>query len=290
MAMHKDLLRRGLSFAYRRLAPAGTRNLISTSLLLTGRDEIPRAITDFATGPVLIVAPHFDDEICGCGGVMGLHATAGQTITVVFVTDGAAGDPSLRGATMPADELKQARARLTVLRESESRAACAEYGISDLRMLNGPDGALAPTNDLVEAMGAVLDDVRPAIVYHPSLLDAHSDHWNSNLILAGALKARPALSGALRLRGYEVWTPAIPNRFANIDAEVDRKQRAFAHFVSQNATVDYPRAIGGLNAYRSIYMQGGQGQAEAFQELSVAAFDLLISAILARPHHDHSDP
>ncbi len=285
----KTLIRRSLSYIYRRLAPPGVRNLIASNLILTAPDRRPEAITRFDDGPVLVVAPHFDDEICGCGGVMGHHVNAGQVVSVVFVTDGAAGDPDLRAADLDGDARRAAQRKLSALREAESRAACGEYAITDITLLNGPDGQLAPSDALVRALGAVLDRVRPAIIYHPSLMDAHADHWNSNLILAAALATRKDLSRSVRLRGYEVWTPAIPNRFADIDAEMARKLRAFAHFASQNRTVDYPRAIGGLNAYRSIYLQGGSGYSEAFQELSVSEFETLKTAILARSRDDHTD-
>ena len=277
-----------IAAAYRKLAPAGVRNLLTSQILLTARDRPPRRMDRFDDGPVLVVAPHFDDEICGCGGVMGRHVAANQPVTVVFVTDGSAGDPDLRGSNGDPDALRVARAALSRRREAESRAACAEYGVTDIRLLGGPDGALAPTEALVNAMCAVLDESRPAILYHPSLLDAHSDHWASNLILARALKASRARVPEPVLRGYEVWTPAIPNRFADITEEMPRKERAFRHFESQNRTIDYPRAIGGLNSYRSICFQGGRGFSEAFQELTVAEFERLLAAITAQSHAGRS--
>ena len=44
---------------------------------------------------VLVVAPHMDDEVIGCGGTLLLHRSLGSDVRVVFVSDssGAVGDP-----------------------------------------------------------------------------------------------------------------------------------------------------------------------------------------------------
>lgn len=286
----KALVYRLLATTYRRLAPAGARSLVASRLLLIARERPAWAITRFDDGPVLIVAPHFDDEVFGCGGVMGLHIEAGTRVAVVFVTDGAAGDPDLRRARLGTRALEAAKRRLSRTREAESRAACAGYGVTDLTMLNGPDGKLVPTGALVDALCAVIDRVGPGIIYHPSLLDAHDDHWASNRILDKALGAMPAFARRVRLRGYEVWTPLIPNAVADITAQMPRKRRAAAHFASQNRTTEYPRAIEALNAYRSIHLGGGKGFGEAFQELSFAEFRTLVSAIHAQSHDHRAQP
>ncbi|MFZ2422771.1 MAG: PIG-L family deacetylase, partial [Anaerolineae bacterium] len=37
---------------------------------------------------VLVIAPHPDDEACGCGGALLRHRAAGDAVTIVVVTDG----------------------------------------------------------------------------------------------------------------------------------------------------------------------------------------------------------
>ena len=41
-----------------------------------------------ALGGALVIAAHPDDEVLGCGGVMALHARAGDSVTVVIVCEG----------------------------------------------------------------------------------------------------------------------------------------------------------------------------------------------------------
>ena len=45
---------------------------------------------------VMVVAPHMDDEVIGCGGTLLLHRTLQSEVRVVFVSDssGAVGDPA----------------------------------------------------------------------------------------------------------------------------------------------------------------------------------------------------
>jgi LmbE family N-acetylglucosaminyl deacetylase len=277
------MIKRGLRFVLKRtylgLVPKGTRNAISAQLMLVEKTRAPKQLTSFDAGPVLIIAPHFDDEIAGCGGVMALHHKAGAKVSVLFTTDGCRGDPTLRDSGLSGDALRARETALTKLRKAESVAACAQVGIDDLQFLDGPDGSLSATPDLVTRLADVLTELKPQIIYHPSLLDAHSDHWATNLILDAALKQ----SGhSAVLRGYEVWTPAAVNLIADITQVQDIKSRAFACFPSQNATINYPRALAGLNSYRAIYFQGGAGFAEAFQELDPARFTTLIEAINAR--------
>ena len=63
---------------------------------------------------VLVVAPHPDDEVLGCGGVMAAHAARGDDVHVAVVTRGV---PELYSPELVAqarEELRQAHAVLRV--------------------------------------------------------------------------------------------------------------------------------------------------------------------------------
>src|SRR5258708_23704499 len=47
-----------------------------------------------AEGPLLVVAPHPDDEIMGAGGLIHTWAGMGRSVTVLSVTDGEAALPA----------------------------------------------------------------------------------------------------------------------------------------------------------------------------------------------------
>lgn len=68
----------------------------------------------------VIVAPHPDDEVLGCGGLLQLLAAAGRPLQLISVTDGSASHPG--SARWPV-------ARLSVVRPQESAEALRRLGL-----------------------------------------------------------------------------------------------------------------------------------------------------------------
>jgi LmbE family N-acetylglucosaminyl deacetylase len=254
-------------FLYRRTLPAGAKNTLQLFLLWDRADTPPRGITEFGARRVLVLAPHMDDEVIGCGGALRCHVLAGAPVTVVFLTDGSAGDPALRNGAVPAAQRAAARRQLTAQRKEESRRACGHLGVGDLRFWDAPDGALAVTPALTARLAALLTAAVPDVVYVPALLDTHRDHWAANQLLAAALAGAAGwcTSGAV-IRQYEAWTPLLVNVLADITGVFAAKQAALREFASQNRHVDYVHTTTGLNAYRAVHRQQGAGYAEAFYE------------------------
>ena len=91
---------------------------------------------------VLVIAPHPDDEVLGCGGVLALHAMRGDRVRVVVLTDGAAGGDA-------------------EAREAETRAAATVLGLEQVEFLGLEDGGLECDPDLVMRLSELLieDDV-----------------------------------------------------------------------------------------------------------------------------------
>ncbi|HQQ79461.1 MAG TPA: PIG-L family deacetylase, partial [Thermoanaerobaculia bacterium] len=54
------------------------------------RALVPYEASRFDARRVLVLAPHPDDEVFGCGGALADLASRGATIDVLLVTDGAA--------------------------------------------------------------------------------------------------------------------------------------------------------------------------------------------------------
>jgi LmbE family N-acetylglucosaminyl deacetylase len=142
--------------------------------------------------------------------------------------------------------------------------------------LDAEDGRLGATPGLGEALRAALAAARPDIVYLPFFLEEHPDHRAVSVLLA------EAVSGAgmsFRCHGYEVWTPLFPNCLVRIDATVEAKRRAIAHYQSQLAQANYLHTALGLNAYRSSALADGECRfAEAFYAVSLAQYLELFQA------------
>lgn len=273
-------MRRLLRWAYRRFIHPTARNSLRISLLLTARDRPPEAITDFACARVLVLAPHMDDETLGCGGSLLRHIEQGAQVHVVFMTDGRWGDARLFANNLSAAEIEQRQQALVGIRKAEARLAAALLGIHDLIFLDAADGALRPDAPIVARLAEIIQQYSPDIVYLPFVMDLHEDHWQTNRVLLACLDRLPSvLTRRLCLRGYEVWTPLVANRLADISAQMPRKLQALAVYQSQLKDLNYLRAVEGLNAWRSVNHGQGEGFAEAFHQSGVPEYQELMRQI-----------
>jgi N-acetyl-1-D-myo-inositol-2-amino-2-deoxy-alpha-D-glucopyranoside deacetylase len=136
-------------------------------------------VADRATGTLLVVVAHPDDEAFGCGSVLA-HATAhGLRSVVVCATRGELGDPA------PGSGLT--RADLPTVREHELREACRLLGAERVEVLgyvdSGVDGepapdalAAAPAAEVRDRVAALIDEIRPDVVVTLDASDGHRDH------------------------------------------------------------------------------------------------------------------
>jgi LmbE family N-acetylglucosaminyl deacetylase len=263
----KKLIKGMVKSAWGTLLPPGARNSLRLWLLLDTPDFSPRLIKDFNADPVVVLAPHMDDEVIGPGGAVLQHVRAGAKVTFVFLTDGSKGsaqpDPALPG-----------------IRKEESRKAADILGVKELIFLDGPDGSLEDSPKIVGELVEILKQRKPGFIYTPALSDHHRDHWATNRILRKAIDQLPGeVSGKLLIRGYEIWSTCPANRMIDITDIADTKRAAIDAFVSQTSQVDYARAILGLNQYRSMRHMAGHGFAEAFLETTPDEYRKLFDRI-----------
>lgn len=199
----------------------------------------------------LVFAPHADDEVFGCGGVLAYLAERGDVIRIVILTDGAGGDP----AGLEADI---AKARI-----AESRAAGAELGVTDYRFLSFPDGGLPGAHKLVEALVTELEDFDAGLVFGPSLQEMHGDHRAlSHAVLAamGHSKARLFL--------YGINAQVQANVMFDTTAQASKKRRAVECFESQLAYHDLVAKTVAVDSARTVNIEDANVyQVEGFLSL-----------------------
>jgi len=192
----------------------------------------------FTRGTALVVAPHPDDEVAICGGMLLHHVDAGNSVEVVFLTDGAMGS------------WKSGHdAEYISLREKEARAACKFQGISDPRFLGFPDGEIQPEGELVDTLRGLIEDVDPYVIYCASFFEIHADHHNAARALLNALNG--AKKDPLLLFG-EVGAPVWANILVDISTVMERKVSALKYYESQLSANDYVPPLRGLNQYRTV--------------------------------------
>lgn len=253
-----------------RLVPRDAHSSVRLWLAGPWEDRDPLLISDFDSGPVLVLAPHPDDEVIGPGGTVLRHHAAGAPVTVVILTDGRWGGYNPDGG-------------LVQRRKDESVQAAKILGIPPPIFLDVPDGELGHTPGVVEKLIDLFREKSPRYVYLPALTDGHPDHWSANCLLHAALgKLGKNILEKLVIRGYEVWTPALANCCVDITAMADWKRQAIDAFPSQTGENDYAAATLGLNRYRALRHLHGRGYAEAFMQMTPDDFRNLFSAASLR--------
>jgi LmbE family N-acetylglucosaminyl deacetylase len=205
-------------------------------------------------GSMLVIAPHQDDEIIGCGGALALQVRAGRGAFVVILQDGADGH----------DELGMERQDLVALRNEESRRAAAQLGIEAPLFLGYAD-LTANMPAATEQLRRIIADRKVDAIFTPFVLDGHPDHRAANYILAGALRD---IGWNVRVFGYEVWGLAVPNVIVVIDDVMEQKLAMLSCFDFANKAVDYVQSTRGLNMYHSRLLGSGMCKyAECYFEI-----------------------
>ena len=209
----------------------------------------------------VVVAPHQDDEIIGCGGAIALHIASGSPVHVVILQDGADGHDALG---MSRDEMRD-------LRNNESAKAAAIVGAT-VTYFNHRN--LAEAREMAKVqLRDILIERKADVVFTPWLLDANADHQHANHILAEALIE---VEWPIRVLCYEVWGLCLPNVVVLIDAVIGTKRSMLEAFEFANSAVDYTNSTIGLNMYRTRLLGAGEASfVEAFTEMPASEFIVL---------------
>lgn len=114
--------------------------------------------------PVLVVAPHPDDETLGCGGTLLHHVCRGDEVYWLIVTD--------MSVNCGFSELQ------VIERQEEIQRVSQAYGFTGVYNLKLPPAELDgfPKGKLVSLIGKIINEVSPEIVYLPYRNDVHTDH------------------------------------------------------------------------------------------------------------------
>jgi N-acetylglucosamine malate deacetylase 1 len=279
------LLRRLYRLVFTREAKHSRTLLFLLNSLVSLDDLRPpvESITDFSAQQVVVLAPHMDDEVLGCGGTMRKHILSETHVTVVYMTDGRKGDPDLYHQGLPEAVIVAQEAALVAKRRQEAKRAAEIIGIQEQIFLDNPDGGLEPLPQVTERVRHILAERRPTVIYLPSILDLHRDHWATNRIFAAAIEGLTFSRGWSPVyRGYEVWSPFLVNRLADISEVIAIKEHAIKQFESQIIHTDFVHTSLGLNAHRSLYLSRGCGYAEAFYESTPEQYRLFFQRLSMR--------
>jgi LmbE family N-acetylglucosaminyl deacetylase len=219
----------------------------------------------------MIVAPHADDEVIGCGGLVRRLVEDGAEVLVLVLTRD--GERSLGTASSGAAERRIA----------ESHAAQGFLGYAERRQLAFSDRSLSledgPRSELVAALAAELRRADPDLVAFPNADDLHPDH------AAAAGAARAAWQGlaadearwARRTAlAYEVWGPCQADWHLPLDDTViDRKRKALGCYASQLEIADYDHVMAFVHERRAGMLPLGSSEGLAGRPVWAEGYEWL---------------
>lgn len=216
----------------------------------------------------LVIAPHPDDELLGCGGTLLRRVAEGGTIgwlLMTAITEEAGWQPEK--VTQRASEIQRVREGLGV--DSE-----------DFFPLGFPTAELdsIPMSSMISRISDVFKQFEPEEVLLPYPGDVHSDHRTTFEAACACTKwfRYPSLR---RILVYE--TPSEtdfgidprdsgfrPNVFVDISQHIDRKLELLPIYESEMGEFPFPRSEQALKALAQVRgSQAGFEAAEAFMLL-----------------------
>jgi LmbE family N-acetylglucosaminyl deacetylase len=228
---------------------------------------------------LLVLAPHPDDEVLGCGGLLALAHRMGWRSRVVIASDGGlGGDPATREAeSMAAVDVLAAggqrvdgptRSPISTA-DSNGRIGSAVDGMGpSIEFWRLPDRGLVPGPDLVQRIRSSIAASQANWVVAPSPFEVHPDH-------RGLCRATIEAMSGLRSSGCdaelilcEIGQPLVANMLVDITEVAATKAQAMTCFASQLKQQAYHEQVAGLNRQRSYTLGPAVTHAEGYWRVS----------------------
>jgi LmbE family N-acetylglucosaminyl deacetylase/ActR/RegA family two-component response regulator len=201
-----------------------------------------RAVRMAGREVVLAIGAHPDDVEIGAGGTLIAHRRIGHDVTVLTLSRGGRGGAAGRRAEES---------------ETAARILGAELYLEDLE-----DSRISEGDPTIGIVSAVVDSVRPTVIYTHSIQDVHQDHRNTH---HAAMVAAREVGRILCFQSPSATVDFRPTRFVSIDQQLERKLQAIGAFSAQAAARAYlePDLIQSTARYWSRFGEGRY--AEAFE-------------------------
>lgn len=194
---------------------------------------------------ILVIAPHPDDEVLGCGGTIVKHIQGGDEVYLCIVTK--AYPPE-----WPEDEIKERRGEVLGINQI--------LGIKETYFLDFPTVKLdtIPQKELNDSIARVVGEVKPHVAYIPHRGDVNKDHY---LVFDAAMVVLRSEPGTVvrKVLSYETlseteWAAPfsenifIPNVYVDISETLEIKLKAMSAYKIELREFPHPRSLEAISA------------------------------------------
>lgn len=211
---------------------------------------------------ILVISPHMDDEVLGCGGTIARHAARGDNISVFFIAHRVY-DHKFNKEKNEAEKTHALKAKKAL-------------GYTKLQFFELNDERLdASVQDIIIPLEKYVSRVKPEIVYIPFMCDNNQDH--RAVFDAARVVLRPVAAPFVKaIYMYEVpssteQSPQIkenaflPNHYVNISKFINKKIAAYRCYKTEKRSYPHPRSEKALRVLaQKRGTEIGFGHAEAF--------------------------
>ena len=189
---------------------------------------------DFRNERLLVIAPHSDDEVLGCGGLISKVKNAGGKVYVLIFNLGFEKNDTLESQEKRKNEVQEVMNFLNV----------DDFHIVHDHPDNNRDLDARPLHSLIEIIESTsnvsLEKIAPTIVAIPTIFSHHQDHVHVHNACIAALRpiSTPISSIVLSYEAPEHsrWSTSgvfQPNLYVDIENEIEKKIKAFYKYESQ---------------------------------------------------------
>jgi len=199
----------------------------------------------------LVLAPHFDDETFGCGGLLIRYP---QNIHIICLTDGKFGT------------VQNDNEEIINIRKKEFTSVMEALEITSYEFLDIQDGKLIFNYEKFKQINISDYDY----IFIPNYFENHKDHKAVTKLLQQLLKEKK-YKKSLKIVYYEIWSAmTMPNYFIDVTKVIRKKRELIQLYCSQNKNLWFFKGIISLNAYRGMLVN--RGWAEMYTVLDLKTF------------------
>ncbi|OBX25522.1 GlcNAc-PI de-N-acetylase [Gelidibacter algens] len=193
---------------------------------------------------ILVLSPHPDDELVGCGGTLLALAEAGANIHVLQMTEGV----TCSGLKNENEAIKR------TVRWEEAKAVANGFGFIQCYWSTNTDAELINSNENRDKLHSLLHNLKPELIFVPSDLDHHPEHQVAFQLFSEVRKQY--LSEIIVLK-YPVWGTLNTITHA-IDVTNYSQEVLEAMYLYKTAmkAEDYNARLQTLWAYQSLLVNG----------------------------------
>ena len=188
---------------------------------------------------VLVLAPHVDDDMIGCGGAIINYLKNNKQIHIAYLTNGAK-QGSFENKDFIISERRQ---------EAINVANVLNINNNNLYFLNSEDGNLV-NQAMSDELFTIISNIKPDVIFLPVLLDSHLDHYAVTKKLYEVYEKYPNAFDGIELYLYEVQSPFTTNNsnvHLDISETLEQKKELLKQYASQPSDFSFVGSLAKIN-------------------------------------------